>query len=350
MSNGGQTGSVPAADFSHALAWYGGGLALLGGAIGYFMGASKSPVVGAALPLLFGLASGAGGLYLARADLATRVTRQKLQLFGRTLIAFVALLMCGTFIGISSRTGIGLTSMFSGIWTGSNQTSVDAAQMHPLDAVRMLMLRRNLQAVGASDVEQDTILHAASVGTVIPFDRARAKAILGDISAISGKLGSSMQIAVPRLSKLPDGTETIQLEDQQEADLVNEIRGLSLSLAHEADYFSRRAADTNREFPVSVLSNRIGYFVDQLTNSVQSQMIDRWMSDNAGLSDAIYDLELQLIAFRTELGGATVSIASQANEEISAFLGPRAEASQYLQSTDGRALASVDSTSGWYNN
>jgi hypothetical protein len=350
MSSTGQAGSGPTNDFAHALAWYVGGLAILGGAIGYFLGASKSPVVGAALPLLFGLASGAGGMYLAKADLTAKVTRQKLQLFGRAIIAFVLLLMLGTFTGISLRTGVGMTSMFSGLWTGANQTTVDAAQMHPIDAVRMLMLRRNLQAVGASNAEQDTILRAAATGTVIPFDRVRAKVILTDIAGMSSRLGGSIEIIVPQPYKLADGTETIRGEDQQEADLVNGIRTLSLNLAREAGYFSRRAADATREFSAPMLSSRIGYFADLLSDSARSQAIDRWMLQNADSSDAIYDLELQLIIFRAELGSATLSIADKANEEINAFLGPRAEASQLDPGDYGRALAKLESMPGLFGN
>jgi hypothetical protein len=96
-----------------SLRWYSAGFALLGGAIGYMAGASQTPVVATLLPLLFGLIGGAGGIYLARADLSRHATHVRLIAIGKSLAAFVVLLLIGSVLGTSLRTGVGLRDFFS---------------------------------------------------------------------------------------------------------------------------------------------------------------------------------------------------------------------------------------------
>ena len=58
------------------------GMGSLGFLIGIFAAWSESPIAATALPLIFGLAGGAGGFFINKMDVTTDKNSQKIQLFG----------------------------------------------------------------------------------------------------------------------------------------------------------------------------------------------------------------------------------------------------------------------------
>jgi hypothetical protein len=70
-----QTEGMPMSSDLSAQRWFVSGSALIGCATGYLLAFSRSPVVGVALPLIFGLAGSAGSIYIAKADLTSAKDR-----------------------------------------------------------------------------------------------------------------------------------------------------------------------------------------------------------------------------------------------------------------------------------
>lgn len=334
--------------------WYLAGFAALGIAIGYFIGASQSPVVAAALPLLFALISGAGGLYLSKVNLSDKPALGKLAALGKTIVVFVLLLLVGTFVGIGQRTGLGLFRTVAETFSGSEMVTIDAAELPTLDAVRLVLLRNNLHAVGTSDVELGQILKSAGTRADPTYDKTNASSVFAQIAALSTKLRDGVAPVSPKTQTSADGTEYIPTEEQQMADLINGLRSVAFNLSHEADYFSRRLQQSDRETSLTTLSTRIGYYSGQLSELAHAEQIIGWLSENTALGDTTYDLELLLADFKRRIDDNNLSLVDQANTQINTFLGTRtasAEPGPDPFAAPLRGLASLDRPiSLWSNN
>lgn len=127
------------------------GLAALGGASGFLVGASASPVVGILLPLLFGLVAGVAGFYSARVDIASVASQRKLKLLGSSLISFCVALIAAVLATLSWR-DIKVES------NATRPTQIDLSGVTPEDALRLVGLRRRLQILGSDGAEQTKIL------------------------------------------------------------------------------------------------------------------------------------------------------------------------------------------------
>jgi hypothetical protein len=143
--------------------WYTFGFALLGAAVGYFAGSSQSPVIGTLLPLLFGLVGGAGGLYLARIDFDDAKSCIRLEILGKSLAFFIVCALLGSAYGISLRTQRSVWSFISPsiFLPESESTLPDSVSKDPRRAMRVLLLRARVRALGASLEEERSILNGA---------------------------------------------------------------------------------------------------------------------------------------------------------------------------------------------
>jgi hypothetical protein len=95
-----QPGDVQMAFDRHARQWFVIGLGLIGCATGYLLALSDSPVVGIALPLMFGLVGAIGGVYAAKGDQSSD-HEVRLTLIGQSASA-VSLGIVLTSLGVST--------------------------------------------------------------------------------------------------------------------------------------------------------------------------------------------------------------------------------------------------------
>jgi len=147
-----------------ALRWYLLGFALLGGAVGFFAGSSRSPVIATLLPLLFGMVGGVGGLYIARAPLSKPETAIRLRILGKALTLFIFLTFLGSCYGISLRTGRSLRSFVSASIFMPEPRAVlsTLGSDHPTRLVQLVMLRARVRALGVSLDEEQLILRSVA--------------------------------------------------------------------------------------------------------------------------------------------------------------------------------------------
>lgn len=160
-----------------ALRWYLLGFAMLGGAVGFFAGASRTPVVGALLPILFGLVGGAGGLYLARAELSSPAGQLRLRTMGKAVTLFILLALVGSVYGISLRTGTPLSefSPFRLLLRLGQLDLSDIAKQNPDRGARLLTLRARIRALGATIDEERFILGSTAKLMEDPEFRSNAR-------------------------------------------------------------------------------------------------------------------------------------------------------------------------------
>lgn len=167
--------------------WYLVGFALLGGVIGYFAGSSQTPVIGILLPLIFGLIGGAGGIYLARVDFSKANTSYRLGLLGNCFTAFVILMVLGSMYGIALRTNSRFSHFLSPfkITNSSDKSIIDIEGLTVLEATELVVLRRRLEALGATGSEQQTILKKAMSGLLETLDGSSVASLLRKLSALA---------------------------------------------------------------------------------------------------------------------------------------------------------------------
>jgi hypothetical protein len=130
------------------------GCLAIGAASGILIGASSSPVVGVALPLLFALLGGAAGIVgLLPSNPRSQVARVRFRIVGAASLCVSVSLLLGSAYGIMLKTGRGLDYFLL-------QRSTPAFLRAPLpkesdnldgqDLVRLLLLDSNLAVRGVS--------------------------------------------------------------------------------------------------------------------------------------------------------------------------------------------------------
>ncbi len=129
------------------------GLVIGAGAFGAMLGAwialSSSPIVTAALPLIFAIAGGVTSTMIAKLDLTKENNREKLNLLGASMAAFC--IFC-----IVSMLGLLLARPLLMTHLAAKQQRVDVStHADPLNA---LLMRVRLEALGASDAEMRAIM------------------------------------------------------------------------------------------------------------------------------------------------------------------------------------------------
>ena len=202
-------GDAGSHDLRAALRLYTLGFAVLGGGVGFYAGSSQSPVISTLLPLLFGLTGGAGGLYLAKADLTKPETNLRLRTLGKCILLFIIVALVGSAYGISLRTGRSMLNFVSPrlvlperpVFTHiPGSLSVDIG-------MESVILRARLKALGAADTEIQAILEGVWADADAQ-SRSPASASLRQLAALADvartQLGSALrsepQVEEPRQS------------------------------------------------------------------------------------------------------------------------------------------------------
>lgn len=147
-----------------AFRWYLAGTLLVGVGAGLFAGMSASPVVAVLLPLLFALLGGAAGLYLAGVDLADPLAQEKLRLLGIVVTTLMAALIPSTLYGVLVRTGADLRSLVPGSTAAQRELEI-APGTDPVQPLELLLLRKRLQLIGATEAEQENVVALAQTAS-----------------------------------------------------------------------------------------------------------------------------------------------------------------------------------------
>lgn len=139
----------------------------LGALIGYLVGASNSPVVGAVLPLLFVLIGGASGLHLSKVKVDDRASLVTTRAIGICVGLFSVICLSGVLVGSIVRGDVGLLQVI-GNDDSKPGSAVELPEVaHADDYLSLLLLRADAKRMGASDEECVRILKAAGAETKI---------------------------------------------------------------------------------------------------------------------------------------------------------------------------------------
>lgn len=156
------------------------GAACLAIVLGYLVGASNSPVVATALPLLFAVIGGAGGFHVLRSDPAQPAFHEQLRLFGGLLLAFSVSFFAGLNYGIAVRSDEGVAAL--------SPRNVSKPLTHlddPAERRQFILLRAKLRMLGATEAEIERL-------AALMANEARAardgESIRGDIAALAADL------------------------------------------------------------------------------------------------------------------------------------------------------------------
>lgn len=235
--------------FSRQLRPYTAGFALIGFTLGVFAGWSSTPVVATILPLIFGLLGGAGGLYLAQADLGSPRTR----ILGVTMSLFAGLTLLGACIGVSMRTRTGIVDMMPRLLTAPVLPTVaQTSPMVDVDArLALAVLRARLVTLAVPPPERDQILADASL--VLSSPRAR--------TVDFHKSAARLKAAADTLSRVAGTTNDV---------LPSELRRQSALLAEESNELEAWSKTPLREVYVVAMQARIADILGTLRDASHS--------------------------------------------------------------------------------
>ena len=163
-------------------------MATLGALLGFWIAISASPLVMTALPLLFGVAGGWGGLSLVKMDLSKPGTQKKIALLAGALASLCSSCLLSTLVTLAF-----LPTLRS--FTAVKADIVDV-QYHP-DPVAAVAMRAKLAALGASPDEQRAILFAAfappDYGKVVKQFNQAAKTYTNAFEAFSDEQKKALE-------------------------------------------------------------------------------------------------------------------------------------------------------------
>jgi hypothetical protein len=143
---------------AHDKAWFIVGMFLLAVATSLLVALSRSPVVAIVLPLIFGLAGSAGGIYIATGDISSELGRQRLALIGQSLAVFcITLVVLLPILLWEDQTPV-----------AKQATLPRVGSMPTANAIRLVELRARLRMLGASYAEQTVILDRAASSLASP--------------------------------------------------------------------------------------------------------------------------------------------------------------------------------------
>lgn len=135
------------------------GLLLFGLLIGFYAGGSGTPVVATTIPLLFAIIGGAGGFYIATADLEATTDRRRIGVLGACFIVFSIGALIGTLSGASVRTGSSLPAVI-GLSSSDNVTAIGRAP-RASEALALGLLDARARALGIGAADRTAMLERA---------------------------------------------------------------------------------------------------------------------------------------------------------------------------------------------
>jgi hypothetical protein len=275
--------------------WYVLGFGLVGGAIGYFAGASESPIVATVIPVLFALLGGASGLYVSRIDLASAQGVSMLDLFGKSLLTFSLACMLGAMYGTALRTGAGIRGFVPSL-DDSRVAELPKARRTASDDLELLVFRNQLHLLGASEAEQGRIMAKAAQ----ELDRT-----LGVIGA--GLLRKVPELAALTRRAIPDrlvADSAFEVE-QSEIATMFELPGM---LELDSQTFTKwalrleAAEAVSRRLLLTDINKSLKYYDTVLRDRDSMKWLSKQKKAGREIRRAIRDLRDQLSLAREQFG------------------------------------------------
>jgi hypothetical protein len=289
-----------------AFRWYLGGTFLVGIAAGLFAGMSTSPVVAVLLPLVFGVLGGGTGLYLGAVDLGKPASTQKIRLLGMTVVALMVALIPSTLYGVLVRTGASVRSLVPGA-TATGQSLDIPPGTDPVQPLELLLLRKRLQLLGATDAEQREVLALARASS------ARAATRDGLVTLFRGIAASAQQA---RELFTEDLMSSVKDERQRESArrlftfIGQASRQYEFSATYLADGFN---------VPLSSVQQRLSEDRDGLGRIIHDFDGASWLLNHEELRNAVWKLEMTLAGEADGTGTSWMS-DSRFAESLNQFL------------------------------
>jgi hypothetical protein len=278
--------------------WFTAGLGLIGAATGYFVALSRSPVVAVVLPLVFGLIGGAGGVYLAKADVKSDEGRYRLALIGNAVGALALVMVLTTAVTLWSRNAATYQAL-SGV--------AGVSQLDAKDQLTLVGLRAQLELLGASADEQKSVLtNAAKVDIQQPDTPADLARKLRAISAAGKGVIAAFDSPIS--------------PDVQKLDIFKKMTGLKLllgvispTLQQWADALDAKTAVSADEINVALemLNGAVRAAVGKASDTAQA------ISDLAvlpKLAESLISLRIKLDANQPNLYGISHSALNDIND------------------------------------
>jgi hypothetical protein len=222
--------------------WFIFGLAWIGVLTGYLLDMSRSPVVGIALPLIFGLAGGVGGLYITRAELGTEQGRQRLTLLGQSLGAFALGLVVSSILTFELLASMDRTVELTSL--------AGVTQLPTSELVRLAELRTRLRILGASSGEQEKVLELA-VKSAIDQRKASVSLQQDQQDAVAHKLREVLP-EISRTLEILDNTQASLATDERADQLKSKFSELQVALMMSQPLLTRWIKDADQHKPLNL--------------------------------------------------------------------------------------------------
>lgn len=260
----------------------------LGFSVGAMVGLSQTPVVAVALPLVFSVASGAGGFYLFKIDFASANGRKAIVLASLAIVGMCTGTLLGLALGIEKRT------RQAPAWKTVVATERGTA---PLELVERLVLDARLHLLG---LQQDT--RRALVQRIGDADVGWSVDAVGDAV---GEMASSLERVLPSPDVVSNRSEWVSVVEQLEtleellasglfsldgpalAKVLETISGDLYLLGDDDDDMAYLAQGTEARSEVDSLAVRLAFFVEglksgQVPSRAANRILDDFMSTGEG--------------------------------------------------------------------
>jgi hypothetical protein len=279
--------------------WYLVGLASFGVAIGFFAGLSSTPIVAVLLPLIFGLIGGAGGFYLAQAEISSDQGKVRLRLLGQALAVFSMAVVVATAYAVLVRTGQGVTSLLPAIDTPQApvKEAFDFRGIAPDRSLALVALRKRLQVLGATSEEQEQVLGTVAHG-FSQSDISDELAIgLRSIATAAAKVEVFFsKVSLPADTEEDEGDDSLSLRT-----LVPLVR---MNGQIVLDWAKQMAS--GRSIPRSVAYERVTLLKEKVDTALSEGETLKWLTDNPDFYRALTDLQIVLTAEQEEIFALTL--------------------------------------------
>jgi hypothetical protein len=169
------------------------GMGALGLLVGTFAAWSASPIAATTLPLLFGLLGGASGFSVVGMDFSKQATRAKAKLLGLCLAAFSLACIIALVVGIYVR------PMLSSTPDMRHNIKLDD-KISAEDLVRKIVLRRNLEFIGATPSEIEYVLDKKNDNSNVEKINKELNELLKNVQKPKVDYGDSPWIVPPSRS------------------------------------------------------------------------------------------------------------------------------------------------------
>jgi hypothetical protein len=261
--------------------WYYAGLAGVGAAVGLFTGLSSSPVVGVLLPLLFALIGGAGGLYLATADLSKSDVQLRLDLLGKGFVVLAVPLVGAAVYASLVRTGASWSTLFL-IESRAEAADLNLEQMRPAHATELFVLRRKLELLGVPGREQQVVLRTAAADIESPRSRERVVASFKRLATLSTQASTALEAELGSIS------------DDEGAHSAADVLRLVRSFAGQYAHYAGQLAD-GRWLPMTSIQQRLDEDRERLTRTIHDDPVPSWLLRSELPRTSLWNLEIAFI-------------------------------------------------------